>query len=100
MSYMSRYRHSRVQRSNQQAPADTQGQVADAATLPDEVKSVDQLAKKYGFAQPDEVAGPANGATYLDYGRPFTISDSARTRRRTSDEMWADELHGGSWPHR
>lgn len=94
---MSRYRYSRVQRSNQ---ADTRAQLADVATLPGEVKSVDQLAKKYGFAQPDEVAGPANGAAYLDYGRPFTISDSARTRKtRTMDEMWATALHKGIQPH-
>jgi hypothetical protein len=46
------------------------------------------------FEQPDEVAGPAGAAAYLDFGRPFTISDSARTARgRTSEEHWAMEVH-------
>jgi hypothetical protein len=59
-----------------------------------QVKSLDQLARKYGFAEPDEVAGPASAGAYLDYGHPFTISDSARTgRRRTTEERWAAEVH-------
>jgi hypothetical protein len=85
---MSRYHHTRLQASVPLDPAELQEQMTD------EVKSVDQLAKKYGFAQPDEVAGPASGAAYLDYGRPVTISDSARTARtQTQDEMWANALH-------
>jgi hypothetical protein len=97
---MSRYRFWGARAARRRAPAGARARLASAVTGPYEVKSVDQLAKKYGFAQPDEVAGPANGAAYLDYGRPLVISDSARTgRERAEDEMRANKLYEGIGSH-
>jgi hypothetical protein len=59
-----------------------------------EIRTIDQLARRYGFARPDEVAGPPSASAYLDFGAPHTISDSALTaREQDQEEAWATAVH-------
>jgi len=55
-----------------------------------EVRSVAELAKKYGFTAPDEWVGPESSRAVLDYGRaPVVLADSSRkpnTKHR--DKVW------------
>jgi hypothetical protein len=57
-----------------------------------EVKSLAELAAKYGLAPPDEVAGPKSGQAFLDYGRPMILTDSAKQSRQSDgyDELWRE----------
>jgi hypothetical protein len=55
-----------------------------------EVRSVTDLAKKYGFSAPDEWVGPESSRSVLDYGRaPVVLADSSRKTDTTQrDRFW------------
>jgi len=58
------------------------------------VKTLEQLAAKYGLAPADELAGPDSSRAYIDYGRPVVLADSSRSPHRTKREeaLWSRAL--------
>ena len=75
--------------AEQVAPSSIPLEVSDKSA---EVKSLAELAAKYGLAPPDEVAGPKSGQAFLDYGRPMILTDSAKRLRQSDgyDELWRE----------
>jgi hypothetical protein len=55
------------------------------------VRSLDALAREYGFSAPDEFVGPRSSSYILDYGPPEVLSDSdavETSRQRTERKLW------------
>jgi len=42
-----------------------------------DVKLLEELTQKYGYAPADEVAGPDSSRAFLDYGSPVVVADSS-----------------------
>ncbi|MGO9907367.1 MAG: hypothetical protein ACLP4R_11550 [Solirubrobacteraceae bacterium] len=55
-----------------------------------EVRSVAALAKKYGFAAPDEWVGPESSRAVLDYDEPpEVLADSSQEPNpKLQEELW------------
>jgi hypothetical protein len=50
-----------------------------------DVKLLEEITPKYGYARADEVAGPDNSRAFFDYGSPVVVADSsARDSSRAS----------------
>jgi hypothetical protein len=65
-----------------------------AASGRQDVKSLEELVTKYGYAPADELAGSQNSRAFLDYGAPVVVADSSPRSDRTRDEdaVWGQKL--------
>jgi hypothetical protein len=61
------------------------------AAAGNDVKPLEELTVKYGFAPADEVAGPESSRAFLDYGSPIVLADSSHGPQRTQRQkrLWA-----------
>lgn len=61
-----------------------------------EVRSVAALAKKYGFAAPDEWVGPESSRAVLDYDEPpEVLADSSQEPNpKLQEELWRASFGG------
>jgi hypothetical protein len=82
------------QHEQRSGATERQSEPADSDAKNSKVKSLEDVAAKYGLAPADEVAGSRSGRAYLDFGRPILMADSTSSSRQTEAdrELWSHAL--------